>query len=91
MSKSQESQAFSRELEIYEICVKGHLHDRWVAWFEWMTISREVDGTTTLCGPLPDQTALHSVLLKIRNMNLKLLSVRQVEKTPDDKTNQVSK
>jgi hypothetical protein len=51
-----------------------------------MTLTREEDGTTTLLGPLPDQTALHSVLLKIRDMNLKLLSVRQVETTPDDET-----
>ncbi|MHC4433613.1 MAG: hypothetical protein ACYTBS_17370 [Planctomycetota bacterium] len=67
------------QAETYEICVEGHLQDRWREWFEDLSLTREDDGTTTLSGPLPDQTALHSVLLKIRNMNLKLLSVRHVE------------
>jgi hypothetical protein len=43
-----------------------------------MTLTREDDGTTTLYGRLTDQTALHSVLLRIRNMNLTLISVRQI-------------
>lgn len=65
--------------EVYEIRIKGHLQDRWAESFECMTLTREEDGTTTLFGHLPDQTALHSILLKIRNMNLRLISVRQVE------------
>ena len=44
-----------------------------------MKILRERDGTTTLSGVLPDQTALHSVLARIRDMNLKLLSVNLIE------------
>jgi hypothetical protein len=79
------SNAFCCGSEIYEIRVAGHLQDKWVDWFEHMTLKRQEDGTTTLLGPLPDQTALHSALLKIRNMNLKLLSVRQVEPKSDDK------
>lgn len=70
--------------ELYEIRVRGHLQDRWAEWFEGMTITRQSDGTTTLCGPLPDQTALHSVLLKIRNMNLTLISVGQIDRGTQD-------
>ncbi len=84
MNELSESNAFCCGPETYEICVDGHLQDRLMEWFEGMTLTREDDGTTTLYGPLPDQTALHSVLLKIRNMNLKLLSVRQVESKSDD-------
>ena len=65
--------------EIYEIRIQGHFHDRWAERFEGLTITRESDGTTVLCGPLPDQTALHSILLRIRDMNLKLISVNQAE------------
>jgi hypothetical protein len=43
-----------------------------------MTITHERDGTTTLCGPLRDQTVLHSVLDRIRDMNLQLISVNQI-------------
>ncbi len=86
MNEQSEENAFCCGPEIYEIRVQGHLQDRWTERFECMTLTRDIDGTTTLFGQLPDQTALHSVLLKIRNLNLKLLSVRQVEKDPDDET-----
>jgi hypothetical protein len=84
MNEQSESNTFCCGPETYEIRIQGHLGDRWTERFECMTLTRERDGTTILFGHLPDQTALHSVLLRIRNMNLKLLSVRQVEKDPDD-------
>jgi hypothetical protein len=60
---------------IYEIRIKGYLDNRWAEWFYDLTITHESDGTTTLRGPLPDQTVLHSVLDRIRDMNLPLISV----------------
>ena len=65
---------------VYEIRVKGHLDTRWEEWFENLTITHCSDGNTLLSGPIEDQTVLHSVLLKIRNMNLKLISVNQVKR-----------
>ena len=62
---------------IYEIRLKGHLDTRWAEWFYDMTIIHESDGTTTLRGPLPDQVVLHSVLDRIRDMNLTLISATQ--------------
>jgi hypothetical protein len=59
----------------YEIRIKGHLDPKWAEWFYDLALTHESDGTTTLCGPLPDQTALHSVLDRIRDMNLALISV----------------
>lgn len=70
--------------EFYKILIGGHLQDRWEEWFEGLKIRRNDDGTSTLSGPLSDQAALHGILHKIGNMNLKLLSVRQVESEPDD-------
>jgi hypothetical protein len=63
----------------YEIKVQGHLDTDWSEWFYGMTITHERDGTTTLLGPLPDQTVLHSVLDRLRDMNLALISVKQTE------------
>jgi hypothetical protein len=71
---------------ICEIKIKGRLEKRWVEWFEGLTFTHESDGTTTLSGPLPDQAALHSILLKIRDMNLTLISVNQIELSPEDKS-----
>jgi hypothetical protein len=69
---------------IYEIKIKGHLNNRWVEWFYDLAITHESDGTTTLYGPLPDQTVLHSVLERIRDMNLQLISVQEVEAASQD-------
>jgi len=65
--------------EKYEIRIQGHLDNRWAEWFYGMSITHECDGSTTLCGPLPDQTVLHSVLDRIRDMNLQLVSVNRVK------------
>ena len=65
--------------EIYEIKINGHLSDKFDEWFNGMTISNEIDGTTTICGEIVDQTALHTILFKIRNMNIELISVNKIE------------
>lgn len=64
--------------EIYEIRLQGHLDTRWSEWFYGLTIIHEPDGATILRGPLPDQIVLHSVLDRIRDMNLPLISVKQI-------------
>ncbi len=64
--------------EIYEITILGHLDTKWSEWFYDMTITHERSGTTTLTGQLPDQTVLHTVLDRIRDMNLTLISVNQI-------------
>jgi hypothetical protein len=64
--------------ESYEIKIQEHLDTKWSEWFYGMTITHEGDGATTLCGPLLDQTVLHSVLDRIRDMNLQLISVVKI-------------
>jgi len=64
---------------IYQIKVKGQLDPSRSEWFEGWTISQENDGTTLLTGPVTDQSALHGVLIKIRNLNLPIISVNCVK------------
>ena len=70
----------------YKIRIKGHMDTKWADWFDDLQIIHEKDGTTTLYGPLPDQAALHSILRKIRDLNLQLLSVKQVKLDLQDET-----
>ncbi len=63
---------------LYELRVRGHLDPQWSDWLDGLSISHEVDGTTLLRGPLPDEAALYGVLMKIRNLASPLLSVRRV-------------
>ena len=63
----------------YEIRVKGHLDQHWSAWFDGMTVNNAASGDTVISGPLVDQAALHSLLIKIYNLNLTLISVLRIE------------
>jgi hypothetical protein len=67
------------ERGLYEIRVKGHLNEKWAAWFEGMTITLEDNGDTLLTGPLVDQAALHGLLKKVRDLGLPLISINQVQ------------
>ena len=71
---------------IYEIKLKGHLDRRWIDQFYGMTMTHEEDGTTTLEGSLPDQTVLHTILVWIRDKNLRLISVNPTESCPEDES-----
>jgi len=64
---------------VYEIRVKGHLDQRWSTWFDGMTVTHEVNGDTALSGPVVDQAALHSLLIKVHTLNLTLISVLRIE------------
>ncbi len=62
----------------YEIRVKGELDARWESWFEGMTIIPG-DDETIIRGTVADQAALHSLLLRIRDLGLPLIAVNPVE------------
>ena len=65
--------------EVYQIIVKGHLDREWSDWFDGLNITLVDSGETILTGPLADQTALHGVLIKIRDLGLPLLSLTRIE------------
>ena len=68
----------------YEIRFKGHLDNRWASWFDGATLTTNSDGTTTLHGVVADQSALHGLLRKVRDVGLPLISVtRVVAEQPD--------
>jgi len=63
----------------YEIRVGGHLSSRWEAWFDGLTLVPSDDGTTVIRGPIVDQSALHGVLQKLRDLGIPLVSVTQLQ------------
>jgi hypothetical protein len=63
----------------YQIRVKGNLDQKWSDWFDGFTITPQADGITLLTGPVADQSALHGLLAKVRDLGLPLLSVKRVE------------
>jgi len=63
----------------YEIRVKGHLDQHWHAWFEGWTIIALENGETLLRSATVDQSGVHGILNKIRDLNLTLLSVVRIK------------
>lgn len=59
----------------YQIRVKEYLEDSWSVWFDSLTFTHAEDGTTTLTGPVRDQTALYGLIAQIRDLGLTLVDV----------------
>ena len=62
----------------YRIKLQECLDAKWSDLFDEMTISFE-GGGTILTGRVADQAALHGLLIRIRDLNLNLLSVERME------------
>ena len=62
----------------YEIRVGSLLGREWSEWFDGLEISHDAD-MTLIAGPLPDEAALHTLLGKVYDLGLALISVRRIE------------
>ena len=65
----------------YQLRVEGHLDQHWSTWFDGLAITHEDDGTTTLRGLVTDQSELHGLLTKVRDLGATLVSVTRFEAT----------
>jgi hypothetical protein len=65
--------------ELYEIKIIGHLDQDWSEWLGGLQIIPECEGNTLLIGVIPDQAALHGLLVKIRDLGLPILSLQRLE------------
>jgi len=68
----------------YELRIGGHLDPHWSTWFDGFTLTHEDDGTSTLRGVVRDQSELHGLLAKVRDLGTTLISVTPLEATIDD-------
>jgi hypothetical protein len=75
MSNKLSQKTDPSESIIYRIRLKGHLDNRWTAWFGDLSITLEDNGNTLLTGPVVDQAALHGLLRKVRDLGMPLLSI----------------
>jgi hypothetical protein len=71
--------AMPSKRQFYLIRIEGLVNLDWSASFEEVTVQHTEDGQTVLTGALPDQTALHGVLMRIRDLGLSLVEVKRIE------------
>jgi hypothetical protein len=64
---------------VYQIRIKGHLSIQWADWFGGLSITLEDNGDTLVTGPVIDQSALHGLLRKVRDLGMPLLSIIRMD------------
>jgi hypothetical protein len=60
----------------YQICLEGKLDKRWLRSFEGLDITSSPDDETIISGEF-DQSALHGLLNRIRDLGVTLISVQR--------------
>jgi hypothetical protein len=65
------------EAAFYEIRVQGVLDESWSEWLGGLDVRPLDSGVTVLSGHIRDQSALHGLLNKIRDLGLPLLGVEK--------------
>lgn len=69
--------------EQYTITIRGTLPERWSAWLESVeSVYLREQNRTVITLEVTDQTTLHGVLNRVRDLGLHLVSVQQVEEMP---------
>jgi hypothetical protein len=62
--------------EKYQILFQGILDESWSSYFAEMELTAGSDGMNRLTGEVADQSALHGLINKIRDLNLKIISLQ---------------
>jgi hypothetical protein len=60
----------------YQIHIEEKLDDRWLRWFEGLEVQVSADGQTIIRGEF-DQSALHGLFNRIRDLGVTLISVQR--------------
>ncbi len=69
-------------MELYEIEIQGKLDLSWKELFPGMEFLYLSDGKTKLTGNIHDQTALHAMISRIRDLGIPLLKVERLPALP---------
>jgi len=60
----------------YQICLEGKLDERWSRWFSGLVVITSRENVTIISGEF-DQSALHGLFNRIRDLGITLISVQR--------------
>ena len=66
----------------YRIKTGGRLGNQWTKWFEGFSVVSEGE-ITIFTGRVVDQSALHGLLVKIRDLGIPIISIRRLDSDSD--------
>lgn len=66
----------------YQICLEGILDERWLRCFAGLEVKANADDQTIICGEF-DQSALHGLFNRIRDLGVTLISVQRLADRKD--------
>ena len=78
MSETHATPDYYDQSGLYEIRLKGQLDERWATRFGDAIITLEENGNTLITCSVIDQSALHGLLKRVRDLGMPLLSVNFV-------------
>ncbi len=62
-------------MEDVEILIRGHIDHHWSEWLGGLQINHVEQENSLLSGTISDQAMLHGILTKLRDLDLKIISV----------------
>ena len=75
----------------YEVEVESHFNPQWFNWLDGWEITSSPSGNTLLSGQVVDQPALHGIFACIRDLNLKIISLKKSACSQSDETQGMKK
>ena len=66
-------------MEQVEILIRGHIDVHWSEWLGGLQIIHVEEDKSLLTGTITDQAMLHGILTKLRDLDLKIISVNLQE------------
>ncbi|MDX1415388.1 MAG: hypothetical protein R3293_14425 [Candidatus Promineifilaceae bacterium] len=67
------------DMQDVEILIKGQIDTHWSEWLGGLKITHVGQEQSRLSGAIADQAALYGILTKLRDLDMKLISVNLVE------------
>jgi hypothetical protein len=75
----------------YEVEVEGYFNPGWFDWLDGWEITPLPSGNTLLSGWVIDQPALHGIFACIRDLNLKIISLKKKDRQQSYETQKMNK
>jgi hypothetical protein len=75
--KGKQQQRAQGEQDWYEVEIEGYFNPGWFDWLNGWAVTHLPNGNTLLSGWVRDQPALHGLFAQIRDLNIKIISLKK--------------